>query len=76
MNEHWQPGPMVIMRDVIDMNKLMMSVWPAHRLNYQDIGERFLSREALLEEIIKIFRELYSETQSMVREKFEGIVPY
>ncbi|KAF3950964.1 hypothetical protein ACB098_01G070700 [Castanea mollissima] len=56
--EHWQPGPMVILRDVIDMNKLMMSVWLAHRLNYQDIKERFLRREALLEEMIKIFREL------------------
>ena len=58
MNEQWQPGPMVIMRDVIDMNKLMMSVWLAHRLNYQDIKERFLRREALLEEMIKIFMEL------------------
>ncbi|XP_030955889.1 mechanosensitive ion channel protein 6-like [Quercus robur] len=56
--EHWQPGPMVIMRDVIDMNKLMMSVWLGHRLNYQDIKERFLRREALLEEMIKIFKEL------------------
>nr|XP_023896278.1 mechanosensitive ion channel protein 8-like [Quercus suber] len=57
-NEHWQPGPVVIMRDVIDMNKLMMSVWLAHRLNYQDMQERFLRREALLEEMIKIFKEL------------------
>ncbi|KAK7850314.1 mechanosensitive ion channel protein 8 [Quercus suber] len=56
--EHWQPGPMVIMRDVIDMNKLMMSVWLGHRLNYQDIKERFLRREALLEEMINIFKEL------------------
>ena len=48
----------MIMRDVIDMNKLMMSVWLAHRLNYQDIKERFLRREALLEEMIKIFVEL------------------
>ena len=48
----------MIMRDVIDMNKLMMSVWLGHRLNYQDIKERFLRREALLEEMIKIFKEL------------------
>ena len=49
---------MFIMRDVIDMNKLMMSVWPAHRLNYQDMKERFLRREGLLEEMIKVFKEL------------------
>ncbi|XP_050267783.1 mechanosensitive ion channel protein 8-like isoform X2 [Quercus robur] len=57
-NEHWQPGPMVIMRDVIDMNKLMMSVWLTHKMNYQDIKERWIRRELLLEEMIKVFKEL------------------
>ncbi|KAF3971541.1 hypothetical protein CMV_004874 [Castanea mollissima] len=60
-NEHRQPGPMVIMRDVIYMNKLMMSVWLAHRLNYQDMKGRFLRREGLLEEMIKVFKELDNE---------------
>ncbi|KAF3946626.1 hypothetical protein CMV_027130 [Castanea mollissima] len=57
-NEHWQPGPMVIMRDVIDMNKLMMSVWLTHKMNYQDIKERWIRRDLLLEEMIKVFKEL------------------
>uniref|UniRef100_A0A7N2KT17 Mechanosensitive ion channel protein n=1 Tax=Quercus lobata TaxID=97700 RepID=A0A7N2KT17_QUELO len=57
-NEHWQPGPMVIMRDVIDMNKLMMSVWLTHKMDYQDIKERWIRRDLLLEEMIKVFKEL------------------
>uniref|UniRef100_A0A2N9FLT6 Mechanosensitive ion channel MscS domain-containing protein n=1 Tax=Fagus sylvatica TaxID=28930 RepID=A0A2N9FLT6_FAGSY len=57
-NEHWQPAPMVIMREVIDMNKLMMSVWLTHRINYQDIKERWIRRALLVEEMIKVFREL------------------
>ncbi|KAK4600106.1 hypothetical protein RGQ29_009964 [Quercus rubra] len=57
-NEHWQPGPMVIMRDVIDMNKLMMSVWLTHKMNYQDIKERWIRRDLLLEDMFKVFKEL------------------
>lgn len=56
--EHWQPAPMVIMREIIDLNKLMMSVWLTHRMNYQDIGERWTRRALLMEEMIKVFREL------------------
>jgi hypothetical protein len=57
-NEHWQPAPMVIMRDVIDMNKVMLSVWLTHKMNYQDMGERWARRALLIEEMIKVFREL------------------
>ena len=49
---------MVIMRDVIDMNKLMMSVWLTHKMNYQDIKERWIRRDLLLEDMIKVFKEL------------------
>ncbi|XP_059461371.1 mechanosensitive ion channel protein 8-like [Corylus avellana] len=57
-NEHWQPAPMVVMRDVIDMNKVMVSVWVTHKMNYQDMGERWSRRALLIEEMIKLFREL------------------
>ena len=49
---------MVIMRDVIDMNKLMMSVWLTHKMNYQDIKERWIRRDLLLEDMFKVFKEL------------------
>ncbi|PIA35557.1 hypothetical protein AQUCO_03500129v1 [Aquilegia coerulea] len=56
--EHWQPAPLVVVRDVEDLNRLKMSVWPTHRMNHQDMGERWVRRAFLVEEMIKIFRDL------------------
>ncbi|XXG59900.1 hypothetical protein AAC387_Pa04g1904 [Persea americana] len=56
--EHWYPDPMIVVRDVDDMNKLKISVWLQHRMNYQDMGERWVRRAALVEEMVKILREL------------------
>ncbi|KAL3641042.1 hypothetical protein CASFOL_016010 [Castilleja foliolosa] len=56
--EHWQPAPLIIMRDVEDMNRIKFSIWPNHRMNYQDMGERWVRRALLVEEMVKMFREL------------------
>ncbi|KAL5706314.1 hypothetical protein ACHQM5_024501 [Ranunculus cassubicifolius] len=56
--EHWQQSPLIVVRDVEDMNRLKISVWPAHTMNHQDMGERWVRRGLLVEEMIKIFREL------------------
>ncbi|XXG86327.1 hypothetical protein AAC387_Pa11g1245 [Persea americana] len=56
--EHWYPNPMVVIKDVIDMNKLQVAVWPRHRMNHQNMGERWARRACLVEEMVKIFREL------------------
>ncbi|XP_068640561.1 mechanosensitive ion channel protein 6-like [Aristolochia californica] len=57
-NEHWYPDPMVMIREVEEMNKLKLSVWLQHRMNYQNMGERWIRREYVVQEMIKIFREL------------------
>jgi len=49
---------MIVLRDVEDMNRLKISVWLSHRMNFQDMGERFTRRALLVEEMIKIFRDL------------------
>jgi len=49
---------MVIMKDVEDLNKLNMSVWLTHKMNYQDIKERWNRRDQLIEEMIKVLKEL------------------
>jgi hypothetical protein len=49
---------MVIVRDVIEMNELMLSVWLRHKMNYQAMGERWARMALLIEEMIKVFREL------------------
>ncbi|XP_078154396.1 mechanosensitive ion channel protein 5-like [Carex rostrata] len=56
--EHWYPDPMVVLRDVEDSNKLTVSIWMRHRINYQDMGMRFARRELVVEEMIRVLREL------------------
>ncbi|KZV33177.1 mechanosensitive ion channel protein 8-like [Dorcoceras hygrometricum] len=57
-SDHWNPAPFVVMRDIEDMNRLKWSVWPSHKMNHQDMGERWARRALLVEEMVKIFREL------------------
>lgn len=47
-----------MVRDVEDMNRLKISIWLSHRMNFQDMGERWQRRALLVEEMVKIFREL------------------
>lgn len=56
--EHWYPNPAVVMRDIEDMNRLKFSVWSQHRMNHQDMGERHMRRACVVEEMVKIFKEL------------------
>lgn len=56
--DHWYPAPMIVVKDVEDMNRLKIAVWLTHRMNHQDMGERWVRRTLLVEEMIKIFREL------------------
>ncbi|KAJ3681926.1 hypothetical protein LUZ60_014499 [Juncus effusus] len=56
--EHWDPNPQIVLRDVDDMNKLKVSLWFQHRMNYQDMGLRFDRRELVMDELIKTLKEL------------------
>ncbi|KAL3639006.1 hypothetical protein CASFOL_016913 [Castilleja foliolosa] len=56
--DHWQPAPLIVMRDVEDMNRIKFSIWLNHRMNHQDMGERWVRRALLVEEMVKTFREL------------------
>lgn len=57
-SDHWYPAPMIVMRDVEDMNRLKWSIWLSHTMNFQDMGERWARRALLVEEMIKIFKDL------------------
>ncbi|KAL5984065.1 hypothetical protein ACLOJK_018167 [Asimina triloba] len=56
--DHWYPSPIIVVKDVDDMNKLKIAVWLQHRINFQDMGERWVRRARLVEEMIKVLREL------------------
>ncbi|KAH0990663.1 hypothetical protein GBA52_002146 [Prunus armeniaca] len=57
-SDHWYTAPMLIMRDVEDLNKLKISVWPTHKMNHQDMLGRWTRRSLLIEAMIQVFREL------------------
>ncbi|CAL5341339.1 unnamed protein product [Camellia sinensis] len=56
--DHWYSDPMIIAMNVEDLNRLRFAVWMRHRINHQDIGEKWIRRAIVLEEMVKIFREL------------------
>ncbi|XP_030514716.1 mechanosensitive ion channel protein 6-like [Rhodamnia argentea] len=56
--DHWYPAPMFIFKDVEELNRLRIAVWLTHRMNHQDMGEKWARRAILVEEMVKIFREL------------------
>ncbi|KAL8525171.1 hypothetical protein ACS0TY_014700 [Phlomoides rotata] len=64
-SEHWYPAPKIVMRDVEDLNRLKFSIWLSQRMNFQDMGERWTRRALLVEEMVKIFRELDIEYHMM-----------
>ncbi|KAM7258214.1 hypothetical protein ACFE04_013955 [Oxalis oulophora] len=56
--DHWYPTPLIIIRDLDELNRLRIAVWLTHRMNHQNMGERYSRRSMLIEEMIKIFKEL------------------
>ncbi|CAA7391470.1 unnamed protein product [Spirodela intermedia] len=59
--DYWYPNPSVMLRDVEDMNKLKVSIWLQHRMNHQNMVERWTRRELVVQAMIKVFRELQIE---------------
>lgn len=54
--DYWYPAPMVVVRDVDEMNRLKVSIWCQHRMNHQDMGERYARRAGIVEEMIKVMK--------------------
>ncbi|KAL9668630.1 hypothetical protein QQ045_006168 [Rhodiola kirilowii] len=57
-SEHWNPSPTIILKDMDGLERLKFAVWLSHRMNHQDMGEKWIRRAQLVEEIVKIFRDL------------------
>ncbi|KAE9609497.1 hypothetical protein Lal_00020250 [Lupinus albus] len=56
--DHWHPSPMIVLKDHESLNMIRVAIWLCHRMNFQDIGERYERRSLLIEETIKIFKDL------------------
>ncbi|CAF2140738.1 BnaA02g18960D [Brassica napus] len=51
-------APMIVFKDMESLNSARIAVWPTHRMNHQDMGERWARKSQLVEEIAKICRVL------------------
>lgn len=49
---------MVIFKDVEDLNLVRIAVWLCHKMNHQNMGEKWARRALLVEEVVKIIKEL------------------
>ncbi|KAH7851409.1 hypothetical protein Vadar_011180 [Vaccinium darrowii] len=56
--DHWYTSPTVVLMNLEELNKLKMAVWLRHKINHQDMGEKWSRRAQVVEEMVKIFREL------------------
>ncbi|ESQ48495.1 hypothetical protein EUTSA_v10020041mg [Eutrema salsugineum] len=56
--DHWYPAPMIVFLNMDELLSIKIAVWLTHRMNFQDMGERYIRRGQLLEEVGKACREL------------------
>ncbi|KAL6514179.1 hypothetical protein OROHE_019166 [Orobanche hederae] len=57
-SDHWYPAPSVVLMNIEDLRTLKLSVWLRHRMNHQNMGEKWKRRAILVEEMVKILKEL------------------
>ncbi|GER56929.1 mechanosensitive ion channel family protein [Striga asiatica] len=56
--QHWSPSHSVQVKEIVDVNKMLMALYVTHTINFQNSGERGERRSALVFELKKIFVEL------------------
>lgn len=56
--EYWYPKADIFVKDVEGLNVVRLAIGPRHKINHQNMGERFTRRALLVEEVIKILLEL------------------
>ncbi|XP_056691621.1 mechanosensitive ion channel protein 10-like [Spinacia oleracea] len=56
--QHWRPCHSVQMKDIVDMNKIKMTLYVTHTINFQNITEKNSRTSDLVLELKKAFEEL------------------
>ncbi|KAJ1258491.1 hypothetical protein BS78_10G079900 [Paspalum vaginatum] len=75
---HWYPVHTVNLEDILNVNKINMSLSVQHTMNFQNIRERNLRRSELVMELKKIFEEMsirYHLLPQKVELTYVGPVP-
>ncbi|XP_059653901.1 mechanosensitive ion channel protein 6-like [Cornus florida] len=66
--DHWYASPLIVLMEFVELNQLKLAVWMRHRMNHQDMGEKWSRRALLVEEMVKIFKELDIEYRLLPRD--------
>ncbi|KAF3520597.1 hypothetical protein DY000_02059548 [Brassica cretica] len=53
----WYPSPRIAFREMCGLNSMKITIWATHKMNHHNMGERFVRRGQLIEEIGKSCRE-------------------
>ncbi|KAH0872766.1 hypothetical protein HID58_070128 [Brassica napus] len=53
----WYPSPRIAFREMCGLSSMKITIWATHKMNHHNMGERFVRRGQLLEEIGKSCRE-------------------
>ncbi|KAE8653825.1 Mechanosensitive ion channel protein 4 [Hibiscus syriacus] len=57
-SDHWYQDTMIVFKELEVLNRVRIAIWVTHRMNHQDMGERYTRRALLVEELVKIFNDL------------------
>ncbi|XP_038985355.1 mechanosensitive ion channel protein 10-like [Phoenix dactylifera] len=55
---HWHPDHSIVVKDIVNVNKMNMALYVTHTMNHQNIVEKNSRRTDLVLEMKKIFEEL------------------
>ncbi|KAL0696546.1 hypothetical protein Bca4012_063726 [Brassica carinata] len=55
--DQWYPSPRIAFREMCGLNSMKITIWATHKMNHHNMGERFVRRGQLLEEIGRSCRE-------------------
>ncbi|CAA6659337.1 unnamed protein product [Spirodela intermedia] len=56
--QHWRSNHSVVVKEIVNVNKLNMALYVNHTMNYQNMTEKNLRRSDLVVELKKIFEDL------------------
>ncbi|CAH1414355.1 unnamed protein product [Lactuca virosa] len=56
--DHYYPNDItVVSLNVEELNKIKLQIWWRHKINFQDMSERYVRKGAVIDEMVRIFKE-------------------
>lgn len=56
--DHYYPKDItVVSLNVAELNKIKLQIWWRHKINFQDMSERYVRKGAVVDEMVRIFKE-------------------